>query len=48
MKIGLALPSYSAWFSGHVRETVALAEDLGFDSVWVNDHVVFPGDMARL
>lgn len=48
MRFGLVLPNYSAWFGPNIRSVLSLAEDLGFESVWVNDHVVFPGDLARL
>ncbi len=49
MKFGLVLPNYSAWFTPeNIRATLTLAEDLGYDSVWVNDHLVFPGDLARM
>lgn len=48
MQFGLVLPNYSAWFGQNLRPTVALAEELGFESVWVNDHIVFPGNLARL
>jgi len=49
MKFGLVLPNYSAWFTPeNIRTTLTLADDLGYDSVWVNDHLVFPGDLARM
>jgi probable F420-dependent oxidoreductase len=48
MKFGLVLPNFAAWFTpGNIRATLSLAEELGYDSVWVNDHVVFPGNMAQ-
>jgi len=41
------MPNFASWFTPeHIRETMSLAEELGYESVWVNDHVVFPGNMA--
>lgn len=43
MQFGLRVPCYRKWCRR--RETTAiaqLAEDVGFDSVWVQDHVVAP------
>lgn len=52
MKIGLALPHYDFSFPAERRATVRdvveygrRAEDLGFDSVWVSDHLFL--DLAR-
>ena len=47
MQFGLVMPNFAAWFTPeHIRETMSLAEELGYESVWVNDHVIFPGNMA--
>jgi probable F420-dependent oxidoreductase len=47
VKFGLILPNFSAWFTPeNIRSTLSLAEELGYDSVWANDHVVFPGNLA--
>jgi probable F420-dependent oxidoreductase len=43
MKVGILLPSFGPLASG--KGTVRLAcqaEELGFDSVWVGDHIVYP------
>jgi probable F420-dependent oxidoreductase len=43
MKFGIALPNFGRYAQ---RETIVeianLAEDLGFDSLWVSDHIVIP------
>ena len=40
---GCSLPSWGALASpGNLRALAQRAEDLGFDSVWVSDHVVVP------
>jgi alkanesulfonate monooxygenase SsuD/methylene tetrahydromethanopterin reductase-like flavin-dependent oxidoreductase (luciferase family) len=47
VQFGLVMPNFACWFTPeHIRETLSLAEELGYESVWVNDHVVFPGNMA--
>ncbi len=47
MEYGLVIPNFASWFTpDNCRETMRLAEELGYDSAWVNDHVVFPGNMA--
>ena len=38
--VGLAIPNMGADAPAAVRELPALAEDLGYDSVWVTDHLV--------
>ncbi len=46
MKLGLILPNFGAIASGEaIRQSAALAEDLGFDSVWTTDHVLMPASM---
>ncbi|MCE2488291.1 MAG: LLM class flavin-dependent oxidoreductase [Desulfurellaceae bacterium] len=47
MKFGMLLPTVGPYASGpdalHAQRTLAQqAEALGFDSIWVPDHVVFP------
>ena len=47
MKFGMFLPTIGPYASGpdalHAQRTLAQqAETLGFDSIWVPDHVVFP------
>ena len=47
VQFGLVMPNFASWFTPeHIRETMSVAEQLGYESVWLNDHVVFPGDMA--
>lgn len=44
MKFGFSLLGLSPrWYA----ETARTAEELGFDSVWVQDHVLFPADMPN-
>ena len=38
--VGLAIPNMGEGAPAAVRELPALAEDLGYDSVWVTDHLV--------
>ena len=43
MKFGVALPHYLEQASvDAIREVADAAEELGFDSVWVSDHIVYP------
>ena len=43
MRFGVALPHYTEQASSALISDVALAaEQLGFDSVWVSDHIVYP------
>jgi probable F420-dependent oxidoreductase len=43
MKVGTWIPSYRAWVRGdEVRRLAAHAEEMYFDSLWVQDHVVAP------
>src|SRR5437588_2569491 len=43
MRLGLS----SLWVKGDVLpRVVQRAEDLGFESVWVSEHLVFPADMG--
>lgn len=42
MKIGVRIPQYgSTW--GQVRDAAVRIEQLGFDGIWVNDHLQSPG-----
>ena len=43
MKVGVVLPTYRALASpDNIVRAAKLSESLGFDSVWVTDHVVVP------
>jgi probable F420-dependent oxidoreductase len=43
LKLGISLPQTGASaHPGIVRDFAQMAESLGFDSLWVSDHVVFP------
>src|SRR4029453_398907 len=45
MRVGMHLPQFGrAAIAGAVEEAAALAEELGFDDVWVSDHLVVPRD----
>lgn len=44
MKYGIAVPNFGKFAEiGKILELSAAAEELGFDSIWVSDHVVIPG-----
>ena len=43
MRFGLAIPAYGPGADGAVvRETISAAESLGFESVWLPDHIAVP------
>lgn len=43
IKVGVVLPTYRRLASAaNIREAARLSEELGFESVWVTDHVVVP------
>lgn len=43
MTFGIRLPTSGPFAApARIRETAALAESLGFDTVWVNDHIAWP------
>jgi probable F420-dependent oxidoreductase len=45
MRVGMHLPQFGrAAIAGAVEEAAPLAEELGFDDVWVSDHLVVPKD----
>ncbi|MCU1455164.1 MAG: oxidoreductase [Acidimicrobiales bacterium] len=45
MKLGLHLPQYGrAAVTGAIQRVARQAEDLGFDDVWVSDHLVVPSE----
>ncbi|HEX5268781.1 MAG TPA: hypothetical protein VFW24_18595, partial [Acidimicrobiales bacterium] len=47
MRYGYHLPQFGrAAVTGAVERAARLAEDLGFDDVWVSDHLVVPADQA--
>ena len=48
MKIGVVLPTYRALASAeNIARAAELSESLGFDSVWVTDHIVVPDASAE-
>ena len=47
MRFGIHLPQFGrAAVAGGVEQAAALAEELGFDDIWVSDHLVIPKDQA--
>ena len=45
MRIGVHLPQFGrAVATGGIQRAAVLAERLGFDDVWVSDHLVVPAD----
>src|SRR4029453_4997531 len=45
MRVGMHLPQFGrAGIAGAVEQAAPLAEELGFDDVWVSDHLVVPRD----
>jgi probable F420-dependent oxidoreductase len=47
MRVGIHLPQFGrAAVAGAVDQAAPLAEELGFDDVWVSDHLVVPKDQA--
>jgi probable F420-dependent oxidoreductase len=47
MRFGIHLPQFGrAAVAGAVDRAARLAEELGFDDVWVSDHLVIPKDQA--
>src|SRR3972149_3568637 len=43
MQFGVHLPHIGPWHDGDTLRRFALAvEEMGYDSVWVSDHIVFP------
>jgi probable F420-dependent oxidoreductase len=45
MRVGMHLPQFGrAAIAGAVEQAAPLAEELGFDDVWVSDHLVVPKD----
>jgi len=47
MKVGVQLPHFGPHASGEGAVSLAVeAERLGFDSVWVGDHVVYPAELV--
>ncbi len=49
MKVGIMLPNYARWLGAReLKGVVCRAEELGYDSLWVNDHVLLPADRAAL
>jgi probable F420-dependent oxidoreductase len=47
MRFGVHLPQFGrAAVAGGVEKAAARAEELGFDDVWVSDHLVIPADQA--
>ena len=58
LKVGLVLPIAEGWMAGRTAlwkdmKAMALhAESVGFDSIWINDHLIFqfgePGEPRRV
>ena len=47
MRVGMHLPQFGrAAIAGAVEQAAQLAEELGFDDVWVSDHLVVPKDQS--
>jgi probable F420-dependent oxidoreductase len=43
MQFGVHLPHIGPWYDGDTLRRFAVAsEEMGYDSVWVSDHIVFP------
>lgn len=43
MKFGISLPNFGKYASTeNILEIAVLAEDLGYDSLWVSDHIIIP------
>jgi FMNH2-dependent dimethyl sulfone monooxygenase len=53
MKVGIYLPVFGGWLKGaikeepldsfdYIRKSAILAEELGFDSIWIADHLLNP------
>jgi probable F420-dependent oxidoreductase len=49
MRFGFILPNILSPIShaGAIRATARLAEDVGFESLWVSDHILMPEEHAR-
>lgn len=48
LKVGVVLPTYRRLASAeNIRRAAQLSESLGFDSVWVTDHVVIPSSSVE-
>jgi probable F420-dependent oxidoreductase len=49
MRLGVVVPTFDHFGAGAViTDLIAVAEDLGFDSVWFGDHVVVPDYAVHL
>ena len=43
MQFGVHLPHIGPWYDGDtLRRFAGAAEEMGYDSVWASDHIVFP------
>ena len=54
LKVGLVLPIADEWMAGNsaswsdMKDMALRAEEVGFDSIWINDHLIFQwGDPAE-
>lgn len=48
MRIGVVIPTYDQFADGDLFARIVRAiEDLGYDSAWFGDHIVFPGDLPE-
>lgn len=46
MRIGVVIPTYDQFATGEFfREMVVAIEELGYDSAWFGDHIVFPREL---
>ena len=51
MKFGVCLPTFRYGAEptvDHIEKITLAAEQLGYDSVWVGDHVLVPADKKRM
>ena len=47
MKVGVCLPHYGvAMQPKRMRQFAELTEELGFDSIWVTDHIIVPSELS--
>jgi probable F420-dependent oxidoreductase len=42
MRLGVSIPKGGTNYDSELREFISAADDLGFDSIWMGDHVVIP------
>jgi len=44
---GVCLPTYTVWSLRSLSEAATVAEEVGFDSVWVSDHFFLPQEATK-